>query len=169
MKIFAIDPGNINSAYCVMTHDYELLDFAKVPNSECMSKMMDWLHSPKPVDRVIVERVAGMGMAVGSEVFETCEWVGRFSQQAERFAKVEYIYRRDEKLYICGEMRAKDANIRAALIERFAKFDKKNGKGTKKNPDVFYGVSADCWAAIAVAVTWLDMQKEKAIKEKMKC
>ena len=87
MKIFAIDPGNINSAYCVMTHDYELLDFAKVPNSECMSKMMDWLHSPKPVDRVIVERVAGMGMAVGSEVFETCEWVGRFHSRPKDLRK----------------------------------------------------------------------------------
>ena len=166
MKIFAIDPGNIQSAYCIMDDEYNLLKFAKLPNKDCMLKLMEWMRYAGPV---IIERVAGMGMAVGKEVFETCEWVGRYSQYAEKYTKVEYIYRRDEKLYLCGDMRAKDANIRMALIERFAKHDFKNGKGTKKNPDVFYGVSADCWAAIAVAVTWLDMQKEKSAKEKKTC
>lgn len=164
MKIFAIDPGNIQSAYCVMDDQYFLYEFAKLPNRECMIKLMDWLNDCA-VDKVVIERIQSYGMSVGSEVFETCEWIGRFSEASEFFCPPEYIYRKEEKLYICGEMRAKDANIRSALIERFAKFDKKNGKGTKSNPDVFYGVHADCWAAIAVAVTWLDKQKEKSVKE----
>ena len=162
--IFAIDPGNEQSARCVMTGDYKLLDFGKAPNKEVMEHMLyiltDTATSISLIDGVIIERIASYGMPVGREVFDTCEWIGRFSQEAEKLVKVDYIYRKEEKLYICGSPKAKDANIRAALIERFAQHDFKNGRGTKSNPDVFYGVKADVWAAIAVAVTYLDMQKE---------
>lgn len=163
MKIFAIDPGNTQSAYCVMDDEYHLIEFAKLPNEEILKKIYEWVND---INMVVIERVASYGMAVGREVFETCEWIGRFTQKVMQYALseedniVEYIYRKDEKVTICGSMKAKDANIRQALIDRFAKFDFKNGKGTKSNPDYFYGVSKDCWAAIAVAVTKLDMMKE---------
>ena len=165
--IFAIDPGNEQSAWCVMSDQYELLDFDKQPNAEVMKSMLYRLqvsNTAVPLyDSVVIERVAGYGMPVGREVFETCEWIGRFSQEAEKLIPVNYIYRKDEKLTLCFDSKAKDANIRAALIERFAKHDLKNGRGTKKDPDYFYGVKADIWAAIAVAVTYLDMKKEKTL------
>lgn len=162
--VFAIDPGNTYSAYAVMSEqerkDYKLLEFGKYINKECMQKMIDWIDQQYPPDIVVIERVASYGLAVGKEVFETCEWIGRFSQEAEKYIPVEYIYRKDEKITICGSMKAKDTNIRQALIDRFATKDFKNGKGTKKDPDYFYGVSKDCWAAIAIACTYLDMKNE---------
>ena len=166
MIVFAIDPGNEQSAWCIMNDKYELLDFGKQPNREVMSiligRLTDTETAVSLIDNVALERVASYGMPVGREVFETCEWIGRFAQEAEKKAKVSYIYRRDEKLYICYDSKAKDSNIRAALIERFAKHDFKNGRGTKKDPDYFYGVKADVWASIAIATTFLDMQKENA-------
>lgn len=170
MRVFAIDPGNIYSAYAVMTEcagqDYALEEFGKFENKEVMERMIGWLKKEERPDKLVIERIASYGMAVGKEVFETCEWIGRFSQVGENTVPVEYIYRKDEKVTICGTMKAKDANIRQALIDRFAKHDFKNGKGTKKNPDFFYGVSADMWAAIAVACTYLDMKNEILIRSK---
>lgn len=169
MIVFAIDPGNINSAYAVMQtrtdQDYELLEFGKHTNKECMAKMLDWAEGDFQPDVIVIERVASYGLAVGKEVFETCEWIGRFSQEGEKYIKVDYIYRKDEKITICGSMKAKDSNIRQALIDRFATKDFKNGKGSKNDPDYFYGVSKDCWAAIAVAVSYLDIEKEQKQNE----
>ncbi|MGN1298123.1 MAG: hypothetical protein ACI4VH_06915 [Clostridia bacterium] len=62
-------------------------------------------------------------------MFETCVWIGRFKEIAiVRNIEVEYIYRKDEKMNICHSMKAKDSNIRQALIDRFG------AVGTKKNP-----------------------------------
>ena len=158
MTVFAIDPGNEYSAYCVMNDRYELIEFAKLPNNECMSKMLEWLGK---TDNVVIERMLSYATNVGKTTFETCEWIGRFSQEAEKKTTVSYINRKDEKMYMCGTMNANDTSIRHALIDRFAKHDFRSGKGTAKHKDFFYGVSHDCWSSICIAVVYLDMQKEK--------
>ena len=167
MLVFAIDPGNTRSAWCIMGDKFELFGFAIEENKDVMAKMLWILNSDageKP--KIVIERIASYGMPVGREVFETCEWIGRFAQEAEKKTQVSYIYRKEEKLNICGSTKATDANLRQALIDRFARFDLKNGKGTKKNPDFFYGVSKDVWAAISVAVTFIDKNIEGGSSER---
>lgn len=158
MKIFAIDPGNVESAYCLID-DKELrpLEFNKVPNTDLVELLRFFGRCTNAPDVVVIERVASYGMAVGQTVFQTCEWIGRFAEASLMAGlPVDYLYRQDEKLHICRDSRAKDANIRRALIDRFAQHDLKNGKGTKKKPDFFYGFRADIWAAYAVAITWAE-------------
>ena len=154
MTLIAIDPGNIESAYVLIKDDYTILRKGKVTNEELLSIVKNGEY-----DYIAVEMVACYGMPVGREVFDTCVWIGRFTEAAK--ADVDYIYRQEEKLLLCNSVRAKDANIRQALIDRFAKFDLKNGKGTKKNPDYFYGFKADMWAAMAVACVWIEKEQEK--------
>lgn len=147
--IFAIDPGNTESAYAIISMpDFQLLDFGKVEN-HFLLRDIPFFASMN--DHFAIEMVASYGMPVGKDVFETCVWIGRFIQAAEK--QHHFVYRKDEKLCLCFDSRAKDGNIRQALIDRYAKFDFKSGKGTKKKPDTFYSVAKDAWQAIAVAVT----------------
>ncbi len=157
MKILAIDPGNIKSAYCLIdTNTYKPSSFGKQDNNW----LLGFMNTQGALfDKVIIEMIASYGMPVGKEVFDTCVWIGRFKQIAEsQDLEVEYIYRKDEKMNICHSMKAKDSNIRQALIDRFGEV------GTKKNPGWFYGFKADIWQAYAVGVTYLDMAKESGNK-----
>lgn len=172
--IFAIDPGDVQSAYCIVdTATYKPLEFGKVGNYELRDVLSDRLEqSQTPTSdtdgnlhrtefTVVIERIASYGMAVGATVFTTCEWIGRFAEITELNGFTpQYVYRKEEKLTICGDSRAKDANIRRALIDRFAQHDMKNGRGTKANPDWFYGFYADCWSAYAVAYCYIEKIKE---------
>lgn len=154
MKVLAIDPGNRQSAWCMIDGEtLKPLSFGKEENQVVLTSVQQ-----RSYDSIVIERVASYGMAVGRDVFETCEWVGRFTQAAR--VPPDYVYRKEEKLHLCGDSRAKDANIRRALIDRFAQHDIKNGKGTKKNPDWFYGFSADVWAAYAVGITYIETSKK---------
>lgn len=158
MMIFAIDPGSTQSAYCMMGEDALPISFDKVPNEDLIVRLRNYGKS-RPT--VVIERVASYGMPVGREVFDTCEWIGRYTQVAKDLAlDVEYILRQEEKLHICKSPKANDATIRKALIDRFAKHDFKTGKGTKANPDFFYGFKADCWSAFAVAISFLCKQNK---------
>lgn len=153
MQIIAIDPGSAQSAAVCMGEDYRPGLFAKASNEA----VLDWLRSVDPVDAVVIEQVVSYGMPVGKTVFDTCVWVGRFTEAAcRRGMRVEGLERPSVKLHLCGQRRAKDANIRRALIDRFARHDLKTGKGTKQTPDWFYGFSADVWQAYALGVAWMD-------------
>ncbi len=156
--IIAIDPGNIRSAYCIIDDSLKPIEFNKLDNGAMLGFVAGYHEG---IDTVVIEKVASYGMPVGAEVFETCIWIGRFTEAARRTYNVEYVFRIDEKLDICHDSRAKDANIRRALIDRFATHDFKNGKGTKDRPDWFYGFVADVWAAYAVGVTYMDKRRGK--------
>ena len=151
MKIFAIDPGNIKSGYVVLNEDLSLKEFGKIDNEELLSNIYNGDFDK--CSHVAVEMIASYGMSVGQSIFETCVWIGRFQEAIlhRALGPVNYVYRKDEKINLCGTMKAKDTNIRQALIDRFGVV------GVIKNKGWFYGVSNDVWSAIAVGVTYYDM------------
>ncbi len=158
MLIFGIDPGYTESAYALIRMpDFEVIERGKVPNEDLLNICRRC--TAEAVDLAVIEMVACYGMPVGKEVFETCVWIGRFLAATPKGLK--FVYRLDEKICLCHDTRANDASIRRALIDRYAKHDLKTGRGTKKDPDVFYGVKSDIWSAIAVCVTAYEKEIEK--------
>lgn len=157
--MLAIDPGTRESGWCkfdaVSGRIVRILDFGKCKNESVLGQITG------SVDLVIVEKLISYGKNVGNDVLETCEWVGRFTQYAnDKHIPVGYIRRIDERRSLCGSPTANDSMIRNALIAKYAKHDLKNGKGTKDNPDFFYGFKADMWQAFAIGETYLKMWGE---------
>ena len=154
--ILGLDPGNEESAFVVVTGGGELvLSHRQDANETILGVLKEW-----PPDLVsmswhlAIEMVASYGMPVGREVFETCVWIGRFVQAWEGLGKTwSLVYRKDTKMRLCGQTKAKDGNIRQALID---KFGGANAIGTKAKPGPLYGISKDKWAALAVAVTYAE-------------
>lgn len=153
--ILAIDPGPEESALVLWAGE-RVLRAMYLPNGAIFAELkhrasfdIDAGVSPCPL---AIEKIASFGMPVGADVFETCVWTGRF-MEAYGAEHVERITRIDVKMHLCHNSRAKDANIRQALIDRFGK------PGTKKQPGPLYGISGDLWSALAVAVTASDRSK----------
>lgn len=159
-RVLAIDPGPIESAYTVIHDNGEPIRFHKLPNVHLREKILIASNDFEEVDHVAVEMVASYGMAVGKDVFETCVWIGRFCEAIRGnwypFSEPDLVYRRDVKMHHCGQVKAKDSNIRQALVDRFAPGVRNHGKGTKAEPGWFYGFSADVWQAYALAVLVAD-------------
>lgn len=151
MNILAIDPGNELSAWCELEGG-RLRRSDKVSNDVLLASLRGAAaHAWKP-DLLAVEMIASYGMPVGREVFDTCLWIGRFTEAWENLGgKTQLIYRRDVKLFHCESVRATDANIRAALIDRYGP-GKVKAIGTKKAPGPLYGLKGDEWSALAVAL-----------------
>lgn len=164
MYICAIDPGNIQSAYVLMGEDLHPLSFGKQANEIMYMSMMDAIAELGDAEiEYAIEMVASYGMPVGRDVFDTVGWIGALGSRLGviRFTEngmesESFIYRKDEKMNLCNSMRANDATIKQALIDRFAPGVGNHGKGTKKEPGWFYGFKADIWAAYAVGVTYYD-------------
>lgn len=163
--ILAIDPGNEQSGVVLIREsDLKPIVAEKITNEELLDNLLmdryERLEESECINHVAIEMIASYGMAVGQSVFETCVWIGRFIQALEDNYyndSLKFIYRKDEKMNLCGSMKAKDSNIVQALIDRFAPNTSNKGKGTKKEPGWFYGFKKDIWQAYAVGVTYHDM------------
>ena len=150
MILLAIDPGPVESAFVFYDTDTgQPTEFGKQENWI----IRDWMSDLDRDHLIAIEMIASYGMPVGAEVFQTCVEIGRFIELWGDELHVR-VFRRDVKLHLCGLARAKDANIRQALIDRYGGKDR--GVGRKANPGPLYGITGDVWAALAVAVTVAD-------------
>jgi len=144
MITFAIDPGPKQSGW-VLFDGKTVLDSGVADNHD----VLRWVQAGPVADQLAIEMIAGMGMTVGQETFETVRWIGRFQQAWREPERVRLVYRRHVKQELCGNQQAKDKNIRQALLDRVGP------QGVKKAPGPTYGVSTHAWSALAVAVTAL--------------
>lgn len=153
--ILGMDPG---------TNDTGWVTYDRTSNAVLMKgitdngKLLKELKKPKQefmglgYDVSACEWIEMMGMPVGKETFETVHWIGRFFEAAHHYR----VTRREVKLCICGSMKAKDPNIRQAIVDRFPPSGggKKPQFGTSKQPGPLYGVTSHKMSALAVAITF---------------
>lgn len=173
MRLLAIDPGSEITAW-VLFDDGRIHDRDFTENHAMAMSLFQVSH-------VAVEYMRPRGMPTSKEEMDTQFWAGRFIQEhaARKLIPWTPIYRHDVKLHLCGNARAKDPNIRQALIDRYGgesvaignkKCRKCKGKGTYKRetcsecegskwlhpPGPLAGIHDDLWSALAIGVTWLD-------------
>lgn len=152
MKILAIDPGPEKSAF-VHWDGKVIVSKGILKNGFLRGQM----QCNENIEILVIEQIKSYGMAVADSIFDTVFWTGRFCEawSGLMFYRVP---RMDVKMHLCHDSRARDSNIRTALIDRFGK------PGTKKEPNLTYGetgekedkMKADMWQAFALAVYWYD-------------
>lgn len=158
--LLCIDPGPITSGVVLLDTDVwppaVLQHEAKMPNADVRAQV-HFHYGP-----VAIERFACMGMAVGEETLEAVHWGGRFHEQAHvAGCDVTRVKRHEVKMALCGNTRAKDGNIRQAIIDLYGgeAAIRAAKKPTRKDPGreagALCGVAADSWAALAVGLTVL--------------
>jgi hypothetical protein len=151
MIYLGIDPGPVESAFVWWDAEAEkVIGLQSIP----VFKLDSFDIGPllKGVDHVSIEWIECFGMAVGQETFRTVAGIGWFaSLMVDNHGPLRLVPRRAVKMHLCNSMRAKDANVRQSLIDRFGPV------GTKKQPGKLYGVATHYWAALGVAVYSADV------------
>lgn len=156
--LLSIDPGPTESGWCSMVGRH-VVSSGVLPNADMISRVRSGLYR-----HLAIEMIASYGMPVGREVFETCVWIGRFVQAWHDPDAVRLVYRKDVKMHLCGTTKAKDGNVRQAIIDLYPALG--GGAtpqiGTKAKPGPLYGVSSHAWPAIGVALTVQAQQGARA-------
>lgn len=151
-SLYAVDPGTTHSAL-VITGNFAPHGLI-LPNADLLRELCD--NRDITPCHLVIEQIESFGMAVGKEVFETVFWAGRFAQAWDahdsRFTW-SMLPRKAVKLALCGTVKAKDANIRQALIDRYG------GPSCIKKGGPLAGIKSHLWAALALAVTYQEQAK----------
>jgi len=162
VRVIAIDPGTEQSALVGFAEN-GAVDCRVVVANHLLRETLATEWGPDTV--LAIEGVQSYGMAIGQTTLDTCVWIGRFIE-AWHPRKSYILYRKKENppfpsitMHLCKSQKAKDTNIRQALIDRYGG-TKDKAIGTKKNPGPLYGFRSHMWSALAVGVTCLDTMRE---------
>ncbi len=160
MLVLGIDPGSEKSAYVLWNTASETAEEHDIVANEALLASMQADHF-RP-DVIGIEHLRGFGQKAGNEVYDTCEWVGRFDMAGRTQSGIFrplLLSRKEIVTHLCESSRAGDKDVRDAIIYRFGGKDK--AIGVKKNPGVLYGIAHDEWSALAVCLYIADMKTEK--------
>ena len=156
MKILAIDPGTEKSGWVLYDcENHEVIDKGITENVELKYKCSS-IHEEFQEIEVAIERIVSYGMPIGESTIATIQYIGRLQERFEMMqVDVTLIPRKEVKKCVCNNGKAKDANVRQALIDLFPATGggAKPQIGTKKEPGPLYGMSSHAWAALGVAIT----------------
>ena len=186
-RILAIDPGNMKSGWIIGRDDeeviggFDVVSFGVDENKYLRGQFKEAVSLFQPtLTRLVIETPKPRGMPTAGEEMETMIHIGRFIQQWSRLGgRWSYVFRQDVKLNLCGNNRAKDPNVSQAIKDRFGgeqngrKCRVCKGKGwvgrgrpvcTACNgemwevpPGPLAGVATHVWAALGVALWFVDV------------
>lgn len=170
MRILGIDPGTYQSAWVIYNTGNQEVIAGHEKNAVVLERVRqaEWFGSIPDV--TVIEMIKSYGNVMGDEMIGTCVWIGRFIEARTMGAPSgpELIPRKKIVTQLCNSPRANDANLRAALLDRWG--GKSIALGNSKKPGPLYAVKNDMWSALGVAVGWYECeiqyrdQLEKALK-----
>jgi hypothetical protein len=149
--ILAIDPGTTESGWCLLYPSGKVE--AGVSNNEHLLYCLPTMAA----DLLAVEVFEARGMPIGNESIETILYTGKLMQAWG--GPLRRVKRSQVKRHLCGSLKAKDANVRQVLLDRYGG---EKAIGKKAAPGPLYGVKSHGWAALAVAVTARETEGEPA-------
>jgi hypothetical protein len=165
VRLLALDPGSERTGWIVVdaaaSDALPVVGSGKWPNEEVLDRLR---HNDGALtaEVTIIEAMSPRGMPTSRQDLETVHWAGRFYEAASRWHRVERVEREHVKRHLIGSQRPKggpnaDSRIRAVIIDRYGGIGGKAAAvGLKARQGPLYGVTADAWAALAVALTWWD-------------
>lgn len=147
MIIYGLDPGSKKSALVGIDADTLEIEMKMLEDNEIVKQELSDISSYEIPVVLAIEFIQSYGMVVGQSTFMTCLWVGRFIETWGENHKC-YLYARPTiKSIVAGMARAKDSNIRQALILRL---------GDWKKGGPLEGIKKDMWSALAVAIAHIE-------------
>ena len=158
MIICAIDPGYRQSA--VVAYNGAAIIWHAIAQNEDVLAFLETKEveircgDSKPLLVIEQMQLFSTSFGVGQEIFDSVFWSGQFVH-AWKPRKWDRILRSKVR----GHLRASkggDAAVRASLIDRFGPY-KEVAIGKKAKPGPCYGIKADEWSALAIAVTYYDL------------
>ncbi len=168
IPLLAIDPGPTYSA--LVGWDGERVLFKeKLPSDQVNWKVSQLCMVEKHGYQALLIEQVKLYQAADQNLHDTILWCGRFvewwSKMTSDQVPCHLIPRVRIKAHITGVPSCKDGTVIAALKDRFGHPSRKIKLPEGDNGGILYGVTKDCWQALALAVygvdKWDELEKER--------